>query len=298
MVNETNVRCFLVLAETLNFTETANRVYLTQQAVSKNISNLESTLGFVLFDRSGRNVFLTNEGAKCLAVFREMDQMYAQMLQEVRSGFAEFSTTLQVGYQSYLRLVSTLLTATTAMQRDFPNAQLTEVRHPPSELLSLLYRDKLDLIVINDRYLPEQHEYNTLELARLPMIVLVSAGDPRITPESTWRDFRNDPYLIERFETESTQDFEQRLENELHTYDLNPSKIIVLPNRDSVYTAVTVGKGIAIGSEFSMLVKDERLASFPTGETDGLSCVWKKEVKKSILLQYVEHVKQAYALCR
>lgn len=296
MINETNVQCFLILAETLNFTETASKVYLTQQAVSKNIRNLESTLGFVLFERMGRTVTLTEEGQKCLEVFREMDQMYTKLLQDVRSGFTGGAASLRVGYQSYIRLLSRLLTAAHAMQRDFPAVQMTEVRHPPTELLSLLHRDKLDLIVINNRYLPERHEYHTFELDRLPMLMLVSAADPRAEPGCVWQDLRSEPYLIERFETESARDFEQRLERDVSAYGLSPSRVIVLPNRDSVYTAVTLGKGIAIGSEFSALAWDERLVRLPMEETDGLSCVWKRDVKKSIVLQYLNRVKQAYGV--
>ena len=41
MINETAVRCFLTLCDTLSFTETAKRMYMTQQSVSKYIAKLE-----------------------------------------------------------------------------------------------------------------------------------------------------------------------------------------------------------------------------------------------------------------
>ncbi len=41
MINETSIRCFLSLARTLNFTETARQMYMTQQSVSKYIAKLE-----------------------------------------------------------------------------------------------------------------------------------------------------------------------------------------------------------------------------------------------------------------
>ena len=46
MINELSIKCFLTLCETLNFTETARVLYMTQQSVSKYIAKLEEDLGF------------------------------------------------------------------------------------------------------------------------------------------------------------------------------------------------------------------------------------------------------------
>lgn len=37
MINETAVRCFLTLCDTLSFTETAKRMYMTQQRDRKSV---------------------------------------------------------------------------------------------------------------------------------------------------------------------------------------------------------------------------------------------------------------------
>ena len=49
MINETAIKCFLSLTNTLSFTETAKEMYMTQQSVSKYIARLEEELGFRLF---------------------------------------------------------------------------------------------------------------------------------------------------------------------------------------------------------------------------------------------------------
>jgi len=56
-----------VLAETLNFRRTAERVHLSQPAVTALITRLESSLGARLFDRSTRAVSLTAAGVAFLA---------------------------------------------------------------------------------------------------------------------------------------------------------------------------------------------------------------------------------------
>ncbi|PIQ26947.1 hypothetical protein COW36_17095 [bacterium (Candidatus Blackallbacteria) CG17_big_fil_post_rev_8_21_14_2_50_48_46] len=53
---------FLTLAESLHFSEAADKLYITQQALSKRIKQLEKKLGYPLFQRSGRRQELTLAG--------------------------------------------------------------------------------------------------------------------------------------------------------------------------------------------------------------------------------------------
>src|SRR5690606_27196221 len=61
------LQTFLAVAETGSFSRAAERVYLTQPAVSKRIAALETSLGTRLFDRIGRRVQLTEAGQALLA---------------------------------------------------------------------------------------------------------------------------------------------------------------------------------------------------------------------------------------
>jgi DNA-binding transcriptional LysR family regulator len=56
------LRTFQVLAETLHFRHAAERLGVTQSAVSQQIAVLERELGAVLFERIGRRVYLTAAG--------------------------------------------------------------------------------------------------------------------------------------------------------------------------------------------------------------------------------------------
>lgn len=64
------VRDFIVLADTLSFSETAKRLYSSQSAVSRHIDVMEKALGARLFERSTRKVGLTETGSTVLDAFR------------------------------------------------------------------------------------------------------------------------------------------------------------------------------------------------------------------------------------
>ena len=56
------LRCFLAVAEELNFRKAAGRLNMTQPPLSRQIQQLEHALGLTLFERSNRAVHLTPAG--------------------------------------------------------------------------------------------------------------------------------------------------------------------------------------------------------------------------------------------
>lgn len=64
MINDLMIKSFLALTDTLNFTNAAKRLYLSQQAVSKHIAKLEDELECQLFPFKGR--YLPDTGRKDL----------------------------------------------------------------------------------------------------------------------------------------------------------------------------------------------------------------------------------------
>ena len=61
-----NLSAFIAIAETGSFSGAAERLFLTQPAISKRIAGLEQQLDVRLFDRLGREVTLTEAGRALL----------------------------------------------------------------------------------------------------------------------------------------------------------------------------------------------------------------------------------------
>lgn len=70
------IREFIILAETLNFSRTAEIAYITQPALSRHIAILEEEMGARLVERTTRNVVLTRAGEAVYKAFREIWQIW------------------------------------------------------------------------------------------------------------------------------------------------------------------------------------------------------------------------------
>ena len=84
------LQAFLAIAETGSFSRAAERVFLTQPAVSKRIATLESQLGTRLFDRIGRRVHLTPAGT---ALYQRARRLLRE-LDDVKRSIADLSGTI------------------------------------------------------------------------------------------------------------------------------------------------------------------------------------------------------------
>jgi DNA-binding transcriptional LysR family regulator len=78
-----SLRYFVAVAEELNFTRAAERMFVAQQAISRDIRRLEQRLNTPLFVRTTRRVSLTPEGKRLMVRARELITLHDQILDEV-----------------------------------------------------------------------------------------------------------------------------------------------------------------------------------------------------------------------
>ncbi len=77
-VHVRDLRYFVTVAEELHFTRAAERLYVSQPALSKQVRALERQLGVELFHRGPQGVTLTEAGAALLPHAREVLRTWAE----------------------------------------------------------------------------------------------------------------------------------------------------------------------------------------------------------------------------
>ena len=92
-----DLRYFVAVADELNFTRAAERLHLSQPALSKQIRGLEMTLRAQLFRRDRRQVELTAAGAALYAVARDLLRDWDDGVAVVTDAAAQEARVLRVG---------------------------------------------------------------------------------------------------------------------------------------------------------------------------------------------------------
>lgn len=136
------LRYFVAAAEAGNISRAAQKIFLTQPALSRQIKGLEEEIGQCLLERQAHSIRLTPAGEALLREARELLQRADAMLERVRA--AGQSVRLRVGYAP--SLASGLLSGAVAnFSQKHPAARVELFDLSTKEMLAGLENDTLDV---------------------------------------------------------------------------------------------------------------------------------------------------------
>ena len=139
-----HLRYFVVVAETLSFTEAARRLAISQPPLSQQIRDLELEIGTTLIMRSSRRVTLTPAGVAFLARARQILAEASRACEEARVIGAGRTGSLDVGLTGAV-LLGGLGRLVAAFQEFAPGVLVRLHEMPPSEQEAALIAGRLDL---------------------------------------------------------------------------------------------------------------------------------------------------------
>lgn len=149
--------CFVAVGGRLSFSRAARELHLAQPWVSTQVKNLESRLGLVLFDRSERQIVLTDAGAALLPVAeRVLDEVTAFSAAAAGSR-REVVGQLVVGGPAYAWTAPTRMRLLSEFTARYPGVSVRVVNRRSAELLEMLESGELDVAffvgpVVSDRF--------------------------------------------------------------------------------------------------------------------------------------------------
>lgn len=100
MINQTDLKYFLELSNTLHLTRASERLGITQPALSHCLKRLENDLGQDLFIRSKKGVSLTAAGTRLKASAQEMIQQWENLKQNILNDIENPQGVIRLGCHS------------------------------------------------------------------------------------------------------------------------------------------------------------------------------------------------------
>lgn len=197
-----------------SMTAAAEKLYLTQPAVSQQIRNLEEELGVGLLDRGSRHAKPTVQGqmlydyAKRIIALTQQAQVAIQTMGEGVKGSLRIGTLNSLG----LQLISP---AIGGFMKHNPKISISLIYHDGAEVLRMLSRGELDVAILPDvsvEWEKDAAEFDSRPLLKDEMWLVGSGRDAGLPDEATVADLVSRPYmrLTERYEG-----FERKLKEAL-----------------------------------------------------------------------------------
>lgn len=147
-ISSLGLRAFTQTAATLNVTQAAKDLGLTQSALSQRLSLLESELEVTLFIREPRGLKLTEAGQRLLKFATLNQQIEEELLFELKGHSQELAGTFRfAGYSSVLR--SVIIPALAPFLRKHPKIHIDFQSYEMYELPEVLKTARAELIVMD-----------------------------------------------------------------------------------------------------------------------------------------------------
>ncbi len=159
--NLNNYRIFYTVASLGNISKAADKLFISQPAISKSISNLEKGLGVTLFSRTSKGVSLTEEG-------EILYQHIGNAFDSINQAEDEIKKIHDLGIGQLKIGVSTSLCKHILLDylKDFidenPHIKVTIRCHSTKNTLNLLSEGKIDLGLICETDIPKGFTYKEL----------------------------------------------------------------------------------------------------------------------------------------
>jgi DNA-binding transcriptional LysR family regulator len=142
-----NLKAFALVAETRSFSDAAEKLHLTQPAVSKRIALLEQHLDTSLFDRIGRSVSLTEAGEALLPHALTISQQLLSAEQSVRDLAGEVTGKLRLATSHHIGL-HRLPPVLSSFSTHFPQVKIDIDFMDSEQAYELIIQGKTELAVV------------------------------------------------------------------------------------------------------------------------------------------------------
>ncbi|MCD8198305.1 MAG: LysR family transcriptional regulator [Lachnospiraceae bacterium] len=293
MLSEMKLRCFSCVARTLNFRKAAQELYMTPQAVNKNILELERSIGTPLFLREKNGLSLTADGSAFLHIAERFLAEYDAWLESLHDEHM-LNRPLRVGCMPF-EMSPIYYKACARAQAAVPPFQVVFKHYQVGELIQRMYQGELDMIIATDGWMTTVPSAKRKKLLHMPNVLLVSARNPKAKEDAKYSDFAEEALVVDAWENESREATLARFREAISILNFHPPKIIVCPNRESVYTAVSLNSGIAIGgNSYAPAVLSGDIRRYPCNLELVMSYAWATDDNR--LLQYIHQYARYLAL--
>ena len=139
------LKYFVTVAKTLNFSDAAKALFITQGTLSQQIKQLEDELGSELFVRSSHKVSLTEAGEEMLPLAQNTLQESSKCFQRISDLRKGVSGTLNIGLTTSFRDI--LNSALKLYLKEYPNVKLQIVYGSIGELIKMLSNHEIDFFI-------------------------------------------------------------------------------------------------------------------------------------------------------
>lgn len=265
---------------------------MSQQTVSRLISELEDEIGIKLFERSSRYVKLTAAGHRYQQVVVEMLWMHKRVVSELNKDFGggnglfiDVQLNLDIGHGGHLAMAK--------LREKYNKFRSATSRISPNYLTSRLLDHKSDIAILLDRFYTPDDRMESVVLFDTDYL-LVSSKEAFPPDADNHCALLSAPLLFDTLELESPPSCAQRCQREVALLGLTPQETVWVNNADTAFSRAMINEGVVIASSADRISSGRGLVGYPTGKICHVLAVYRTNETDPLVKSYIQFLKEIY----
>jgi DNA-binding transcriptional LysR family regulator len=289
MLDLRQLKCFVTVADELNFGTAAARLSVVQPALTRTIKRFEEKIGAKLFDRDTRNVRLTPAGKKLLVEARQLLQQVERTEQIMRDTIHGRVGQLKIAYMDFVThgFLALILKQFNAMR---PDVRIELFGLPTADQRQVILEGKIDIAFMLGPF--SAPGISTRLLREEEMVVVMPKGHPLSKHKVLEpRHFENQKLIMGGQAAWSM--YRRTIFTEFDHAGVTPVIALEAPTSSAMFSLVSAGMGITIFPEEASRSYRENLIVRPFRMQQGrvtTICAWTKASDNEELKPFLECV--------
>ncbi len=284
-----HLKYFVTVAEELNFSRAAVRLYISQPALSRQIKNLEDELSVVLFIRQSDGLILTEAGKYFLEQAKDILHRSHVAVQTIKAHYANTNEPLVIGYIP--TILQTFLGQTlNRFGIAYPEIAVRLHEMPPSEQVRALRNGSIDIAFMGNPP-DELDEEFIVKCVKKVAIAAVLPDTHRLAGESS---INLAELASEKFIGMSEETFpgrNDRIRDTCRCAGFMPNLHLEADSHASMIALVAAGQGVAVMPNEASALPHPQVAFVPLHHPiyyARSTAVWRKETPTKSLDKYLK----------
>lgn len=229
---------FLEVARELSISRAAEKLHVTQPAVSMQIRQLEDAVDMPLFEQTGRKIRLTDAGLDfqqyAIGAIAQLKQLEDAMAERrgLKRGRVELAIVSTAKYFVPMLLV--------LFRKKFPAIEVALQIHNRESIIGLLVRNEIDLVIMG--HTPDTIDCSATSFATNPMGIISAPGHPLSRRRHAPMSILNDQEFVVRENGSGTR---QLMERQFAEHGIKPHIVMEMPSNETIKQAVMAGMGLS-----------------------------------------------------
>lgn len=285
-----HIRAFLAVADALQFSVAAERLHMTQPALSRIIKALEESVGAALFARTTRRVELTNAGRvfaeHCQLALTHIDQAVALARRAEAGNIGH----LRIAYMDFA-INGALPAIVEAFGKKFPSINIDLVHMPSTVQKEAMLDSTIDVGFMIGPFTAPGVE--TRVFGREPMVALLPAAHPLTKKRSLHlADLAGERFVLGT--PHSWEAFRHHFFSICHRVGFSPAIAQEASTSDGIIGLVAANTGVSIYPECIRNIQRSGLVVRPLADKDTaieMVVCWRADTRNPSVETFVSELK-------